>query len=65
MFIACGIEPLKRTSNLGLSRAGDVDAVDPSVDRIDRIIMDDIIDDDPKPAPRQRHPAMRRSGDTP
>ncbi|XP_030842588.1 77 kDa echinoderm microtubule-associated protein isoform X2 [Strongylocentrotus purpuratus] len=56
MFIACGYEPLKRTSNLGRQR----DEADDLNASADRIVMDDIIDDYPKPS--QRGPSMAKVG---
>lgn len=56
MFIACGYEPLKRTSNLGRQR----DETDDLNASADRIVMDDIIDDYPKPS--QRGPSMAKVG---
>ncbi|XP_041480097.1 77 kDa echinoderm microtubule-associated protein-like isoform X3 [Lytechinus variegatus] len=56
MFIACGYEPLKRTSNLGRQR----DDADDINDSGDKVVMDDIIDDDSKPS--QRAPAIAKVG---
>ncbi|XP_072175162.1 echinoderm microtubule-associated protein-like 2 [Diadema setosum] len=56
MFIACGIEQLKRSSHLGKARSESEDPEPPAAERFE---VDDIFDDVPR---SQRQPAMAKVG---